>query len=213
MATRDTVIITSVISAVNKALSYSPMRSLYSADERASQTLQTIASLRKHFPQATLVLVESGLSSDLPHAIDKLVDEFMYIGGLPWVRLACDSKYKGFGEAVSLLTTSWRLPKSERYFKISGRYELNDHFDVARWAVPGFLFKQYGRSFSTRFYKFDGRDIWAWRLALARSLPALLRNRAIEEVLPRRLRGHLVHEVATVGIQGLIGPNGTVVIE
>ena len=126
-----TFIITSVINFPKKKLSYSTVRSMYSPKEREQQTLQTINSIRKKVPGATIVLVEMGLKRNIDTALINAADQFIYVGSNWLVKWSCNSMHKGLGEAMGLLIASSRIKTGAvLYFKISGRYLLNNEFKL-----------------------------------------------------------------------------------
>jgi len=202
-------IVTSVIDFGLRPLSYSDTRSAYSPDERAEQTKRTIVSIRERVPDARIILVEAGRSAVLPFGLDRLADQYIFLGNNFLVRHACDSRYKGLGEAVMLMCAAGRLVESDRYFKISGRYCLNDSFDLAQWDRGGFVFRRYGDAVSTRLYKFDRDNMGQWRKALCLSIPGLLSGKSIEDALPKFLPKHAMTFLDKLGVEGHVGPDRT----
>jgi hypothetical protein len=125
------VIISSVIYVKDKPFSYSKTRSVFSPEERIEQTKNTIKSLREKIPDVKIFLFEQGLIDIIDTDLDFMVDEYKYIGNNFLVRFATDSKFKGLGEVIGLLFTTLYLPKDFfGIFKISGRYFLNDNFNL-----------------------------------------------------------------------------------
>jgi hypothetical protein len=56
--------ITSVIHPSNEPLSYYPIRSVFNVEERWKQTMDTISSIRKQYPEAMIVLCEGSIYDD-----------------------------------------------------------------------------------------------------------------------------------------------------
>lgn len=207
-------IVTSVIYYKDKELSYSKVRSAFSSEERAVQTLQTINSIRMKVPQAKIILVEMGLKKELPFNISELVDQYIYSGDNYLVRLACDSKYKGLGEVVGLIYGIKHINfDSEFYFKISGRYYLNEKFDISKWNIKGFSCKFYNNSISTRLYGFSIKFYKIWYCYLWRSILPLMKGKSVENVFYEFLNLNKVYEMKILGVSGNIGPNGEEIIE
>jgi hypothetical protein len=201
-------IVLSVIYFKDRALSYSATRSAFSPEKRAEQTMKTIESIRDKVPSAKILLVEFGHRKDLPFGIENLVDEYLYLGDIRLMQFARDSKNKGFGEALALYYTSKIIEgRAPLYFKISGRYFLDDDFSIENFDSGQFCFLAYGNSVSTRLYSFGNSEIGAWRRALLKSLPFLfLFGVSIESTLSFFVKKN-VKRLKRLGVSGFIAPN------
>lgn len=197
-------LITSVIYFKNNPLSYTKTRSVFSSQERVIQTINTVSSIRKILPLATIILVESGLREELPEGLDSLVDKYVYLGNQTLVRLACDSRFKGIGEIVSLIYSSKYIPdNADMIFKISGRYYLNDRFDIKRWTGQYFMARKYDNDISTRLYALTKVFLSRWRCALFLSLPFLLTGQSIERILSKLIPDNYIQVIKPIGVSGL----------
>lgn len=208
-------IITSVIDFKEKPLSYSAKRSVFPAEERLKQTEETISSVRKYIPGAKIILIEAGVTN-VADKIEGNVDKYVYLGKNWIVRLACDSKHKGLGEAISLLYGYKHIREmdGEYYFKISGRYFLNDRFDITVWeALDKATVTISNGVISTRLYGLPRSLLRSWKFLLLRSLPLLWWRRSIEEVLAEKVPRQSLNVVDTLGVSGLIGPTGETIQE
>jgi hypothetical protein len=206
-------IVTSLIYCKQKKLTYASTRSVFNAEERYRQTLKTIASIRHHAPGARIVLLEAGLQNN-PFDIAKEVDDFCYIGGDTLVRLACDSRFKSLGEVMMMLRSSKKIPSAERYFKISGRYFLNDDFILADWLKGEIVYHFIRPDFiSTRLYSFSASMksiIWS---AFGRGFPYLFLDYPVEYILAAFTPKKYITTITTVGISGADATSGTAVKE
>jgi len=193
-------------------------RSVFSPEERAAHTLKTIKSIRRYVPEAKIALVEVGRKYQLPFSLNDLVDKYIYLGKNPLVRLACDSKYKGLGEAVCLIAARKHLKNlADFYFNMGSRRYLNNNFNLDDWKDhDGFIIKNDGRrkdvnfphSMSTNLYGFSNKFFPKWQYALWRCIPSLLIPRAIEKVLPRHLPQDSVKIIDKLGVAGNFGSTG-----
>ena len=104
-----TFIITSVIYFPNKKLSYADKRSVFTPEQRATQPLETIKSIRDKVPMANIVLVELGMKKKIDASLLSVIDTYIYIGNNPIVKWAASGKYKGLGEAVGLLAAAKKI--------------------------------------------------------------------------------------------------------
>ena len=208
-------IITSVIYPKQKELSYSSTRSVYNPEERAAQTLKTIESIKEKVPGAKIVLVESGLRENLPFDLAKKADQYLYLGNKFLARRACDSKFKSLGEAIMLLYAGKRIKfNAEIFFKISGRYFLDENFNINSWRSDFFRFFYIREDYiSTRLYSFGGQMTRVWRLALIKGLPLLLLDYPVEHILARFVPKKYIQTIGKVGVMGAAATNGEIVKE
>ena len=137
-----TFIITSVIYFPDKKLSYTDTRSAFTPEQRIVQTMETIKSIRSKLPLASIVLIEMGRQKNIDSSLINAVDKYIYNGNNLFVQWAAGSKYKGLGEAAGLLFASKKIEQinSDIFFKISGRYFLNDGFNINYWQGNHFFF-------------------------------------------------------------------------
>src|SRR3989344_4975167 len=190
-------IITSVIYPKQGKIEYNDQRSLFSPEERARQTLQTIESIRAKVPNVKIILVESGLRRELPFELDKKADQYIYVGGKKLVRWACDSRYKSLGEIMMLLAAADRLSGiADFYFKISGRYYLDEEFNINNWKRGLFVLQYIQKDYvCTRLYGFRAEAFNTWKYALLKGLPLALAGYAVENTLAKYIPRSQVHRL------------------
>ena len=159
------VIITSVINPIDKPLTYSNTRSVYSKEERFFQTLKTIETLKNKTKNCDICVLEC---SDLPEymvkEIEKLVDIFVNFKDDEDVRFYVESPHKGAGEVKKMIKfiendKKKLFKKYENIFKISGRYWLSDEFVFENFFLqspPTNVFQiRDGNHFCTILYKIN----------------------------------------------------------
>jgi hypothetical protein len=210
-----TFLVTSVIFPKQKELSYATVRSVYSPEERAQQTLYTINSIKEKVPEAKIVLIEAGLQEQLPFQLSDKADKYIYLGNNFFVRHACDSRFKSLGEAVMLLTSLKKIPYNPvLFFKISGRYFLDENFNIGSWQTRYIKFFYIRPEYvSTRLYSFSGHMFSVWKFALLKGMPLLFLDYPIEHVLPRFIPKKYISTVEKVGVAGADATTGNVVKE
>ena len=130
------VLITSVINISSNKLSYSYTRSFCDKERRFSDTLKTIDSISSRIPSSIILLVEcSDLDEDIESELKKQSDYYINYNKDDSVRTNVDSASKALGEAtltykaiefIMVYNINYR-----NFFKISGRYWLNDKFDYS----------------------------------------------------------------------------------
>ena len=205
-------LVTSVIYPVSgKKVTYGSERSVFGPDDRAKQTLRTIESIRAKAPGATVVLIEAGLKGDLPYDLQNKVDQYLYLGDKKLVRWACDSRFKSLGETAMLLYAVKSLKQdADFYFKISGRYFLDDDFDINAWGEGQFILyflEDQDDYISTRLYGFRKEMKEQWARALIKGLPFSLIGYAIEHTLAKFIPKKYVYRIYKMGVTGISATN------
>lgn len=205
-------IISSVIYSKQGTIQYNSPRTVFSPEDRALQTIETIKSIYAKVPGAKIILVESGMKKELPHDLDKKVDQYIYVGDKKLVRFACDSQYKSLGE-IMMLVYSLKYFKitADLYFKISGRYYLDDHFDINSWKKGLFLLQYIQEDYiCTRLYGFRGEAFKTWKYALLKSIPLAIAGYAVENTLAKHIPRSQVHRMEVLGVMGIGASSNTI---
>jgi hypothetical protein len=209
-----TFIITSVIHFSGKKLKDQATRSVFTPRERITQTIKTVHSIKEKVPGAIIILLEMGKEKNISTDLVKAADKYVFIGDRTWVKWAVNGKYRGLGEAAALIAAKKELfIGTDFFFKMSGRYILNEHFDVALWHNEFFSARKYGEEISTRLYGFNRKFFADWQSALKRSLFKLYCGRSLEEILPLRFGRERIHEMKKIGVSGYTAPNGEYIEE
>lgn len=213
-ADRACVFITSVLSPVTRALSYSPVRSVFSNEERFAQTLETIASVRRVVPHATVVCIEGGREKPVA-ALLEASDQVIHVGTNWFVRMCVESRFKSLGEIAMLLAASFVCPRrAVWYYKISGRYTLQSDTPLPFWQGNGLHGKLLRPGYmSTRAYGFLGVEFWRWRRALLSALPLALLDYPVEMLLVTYWSGSPFVHHDSLGVRGYDGTNGQPISE
>jgi hypothetical protein len=204
-----TFIITSVIHFSTKKLPGSTPRSVFDPAERSSQTIKTIASIRGKMPSAEIILLEMGNEKYTTGELIKMADRYVYIGDRKRVRRAVDGKNRGLGEARGLIAAHKELDTGASFFfKMSGRYFLNEQFEPRLWQGDFFQAKKYETGISTRLYGFNRRFFNDWQTALKRSLWKLYRGSSIEDVFPAKFGHDRIQDIKKLGLSGYVANGG-----
>ena len=208
-------IITSVIfPKQGKLIQYNGPRSIFSPEERAKQTQQTIDSIYSKVPGAKIILVESGLQENLPFDLAKKVNQYIYVGNKKLVRWSCDSKQKSLGEIMMLYYAMKRFKCSaDFYFKISGRYFLNAEFNLHDWEEGEFVLQYIKEDYiCTRLYGFRKSAYSIWKSALLKGIPLTMVAYPIENTLAKYIPRKKVHRLVRLGVSG-IGASSSEIIK
>jgi len=134
----DVVLITSVINTSNNPLNYSSVRSVFTPDERFNQTLVGIESVRKRMQGSFIVLIEaSNIDADKSSKITEKVDLYLnFSDDVRFIEIITGPN-KSYGEAQLLLkfflSNQFKEMNVKNVYKLSGRYFLDDSFDIDQY--------------------------------------------------------------------------------
>lgn len=156
------VLITSIINIVNNPFSYSKTRSFCNSTQRFDDTIKTIDSVRKYIPDSQIVFIDcSFLSPEQESIIKSKVDYFLNYYYNLYVRKNVQSSNKALGEgtltikAIEFIIT--RKLNFSNFFKISGRYWLNENFNFSDFDNDKIMIRYIHNNYntiSTVLYKF-----------------------------------------------------------
>jgi len=218
---------------------------IFTGQQRFTQTENTIKSIRSRVPNSEIIFLEmSGLpleseqKTQITNLVDLIIDytgnshvQDLYNSTDNWDVVKNVNEVTCFGQALRTLTADNRFENSKRIFKISGRYTLNDYFDIDLYHNPAIfdkfvLAKMRTSQFNTSItggivHQFMSR-LWSWPqgrtvevISVYDNMLNLMFDRLrkggyidIEHGLFRLLDHDHVHQVDLIGIQGNIGPNG-----
>jgi len=128
-------IITSIIKPPQTALSYWHTRSIYSNETRFEQVKYSIQTVRTKIPDTKIILVEcSPLSPEEEEYFQSNTDYFINLYDDIDERLNIYSPSKALGEGTMTKAAFKYLFENnilyDSLIKLTGRYWLNDHFDI-----------------------------------------------------------------------------------
>lgn len=143
----DLFLITSVINTGFNPWTYIGVRSIYTPEERFSQTLNdTISSIRSYAPDAKILLIEcSVIPDEMEQKLKESSDYYLNVFEDEEVRKAClESNKKGYGEVLLTLRALDFIKNNDigvrRLFKISGRYYLTSNFNSDNFSDSVYTF-------------------------------------------------------------------------
>ena len=162
-------------------------------------------------------MIEGGSWRNQLNILKEQVDKFIHIGRNRFVRKAVNSKSKGYGEAMMLLFSRLYIKKYEMYFKLSGRYYLNDYFDLQKWLGNTKISGKdvYGdqKELSTRLLFIPGSQFNLYYYSLLRRIHKLYKGAVLEGVILKIIGPANVHFIDVIGVSGYIGVNGKYIEE
>jgi len=218
--------------------------SVYSPEERIAQTLETVASVRERIPNALICMTDCGIPSiegELRDKLVKSVDKFIDLSkdaNVNWIanNITHQDTVKNLTELV-VVSKFFKLARKnawfkdcDRVFKVSGRYLLNEKFDITRYEkedakgkyvvskkmLSQFPFDYVGQSlqYMRRVYSFDNAllDDFIVRLDIMNKHMQERCNSGkyidIEHLFCKFLPKDLTLEIARTGVVGNVAPNG-----
>lgn len=135
MECENFVMISSLIKITDAPLTYSTVRSVYSAEERFQQTLKTIASVRQNIPNCVVLIVDcSDFTKDEEDILKTHCDYLLNLYSHEDLRNVLRySNSKSLCESLQTIQAIAFLKinniRFKNFFKITGRYTLNEEFD------------------------------------------------------------------------------------
>jgi len=229
---------------------------IYKPAERIQQTLDTAKSAKKYIPGAVIILVDNSkvdVQNDTSVEFEELIDLVDY-----YIDNSDDDDIKYFHnnvqnydigknamEAIGLMKALTYINGDEdmkkviadadRIFKLSGRYQVTDKFDIAKFSNANtkdkYVFKKAQPSWinpadtgvntllQTRLWSFTPamllntmqlyKDIIETMVFLFNNGKYIDNEHAMSKFIPR----DMLVELETVGLQGNIAPNGMMIID
>jgi hypothetical protein len=212
----DIFLITSVINTGDAPWSYTNTRSFFSSEERFQQTLYTIESIRRLGGAIKIFFVECSLLSDEQEKnISSKVDYFVNLYGDEDGKNACLVTYKkGYGEAVQTKKVVEYIMENNisfrRFFKISGRYYLNNFFNENKYSVDSFTFSKKfpdSNSYATTLYCVPFKFLEVYNSKLREVIEYYKNNTVgLESILAGNLNPKI--ELEPLGVSGLVAVDG-----
>jgi hypothetical protein len=226
-----------VTSAVNSKFG------VFSPAQRLQQTLDTIQSIKEKVPDALIVIMECcgdpirvEQEKILRQHCDVFVDyshdeevQALYDND-NWDVVKNGTEIMCFGRALAVLKHEGLFDKVDRIHKMSGRYVLNDAFDIETYEdstvkdkiVIGPKYRsQFPPEVTTVPFQYMAR-LWSWPRSRIDEVVQVYSDSFIffaerlaaggyvdiEHVLAKFLNPEHVHEIQNLGVEGQIAPNG-----
>jgi hypothetical protein len=224
-----------VTSAVNSKFG------IYNSDERLSQTIITLQNIKFRVPDAKIIVMECAGSpltqkqSDLLEQHSDLVVDFSNDSDVQaiyqsdnWDVVKNSTEIMCFGRTLRLCKNDGDLEGYDRIHKMSGRYILNDDFDLGIYdKYPNRII--IGPKHQSQFpFQITGIELqymarlWSWPATELDTVIKVYEDSLsyigqrvsqggyadIEHVLYKFLPTELVQEIPVLGVEGFIAPNG-----
>jgi len=210
---KNIVAIPSTIFFSSQPLSYSPIRSIYSPEERLVQLGKSINSCREKIKDCYIILLESSdiQSAQIPnfHQLN-LAISFSHNKKLQ--KLA-NGPHKGAAEIFMLRRLARLLTNFDfDYFhKLSGRYFLNNAYQ--KIMTKKYVFVVSGGHLSSRYYIVPKSLFSHYKRILSFAYLFSLMGFSIETVFTKIIPQSKINCVKEIGLSGNIAVDGTIISE
>jgi hypothetical protein len=229
---------------------------IYTPQQRIGQTLDTVKSARKYIPDATIILIDNSkvdVQNDTSVEFEELIDQVDY-----YIDNSDDTDIQHFHnnvsnydigknsmevlgmlKALTYIATNEDIMKdinaSNRIFKLSGRYQVTDKFDITKFdnanTKDKYVFKKAQPAWcnpavtgvnsllQTRLYSFTPSqftDTIKLFQTIITNMVETYNNRNyidVEHSMSKFVPKDRLVELETVGLQGNIAPNGMMIID
>ena len=229
---------------------------IYTPQQRIQQTLDTAKSAKKYIPDATIILIDNSktdVQTDDSSELNELIDLVDY-----YIDNSDDADIKYFHtnvtnydigknamEAMGLFksltyivndkTLMKEIKDSSRVFKLSGRYQVTDKFDIKNFdnkkTKGKYVFKKAQPSWippadtgvttllQTRLWSFDSdlilEAMGLYKNIIENMVATFNQGKYIdnEHSMAKFIPADKLVELDTVGLQGNIAPNGMMIID
>jgi hypothetical protein len=220
---------------------------IYDSQQRLDQTIESIRSVRLHIPDAKIFLIEMAgipLTEDQRTKLLAVADHLIDFTSDPsvtelfnstdnWDIVKNVTEVMCFRNALEKLDNSGVIADLDRIFKFSGRYLLNEHFDIGFYeeyknknciVISKARNSQF--SFETTGVELQYMSrLWSWPTAINKEITTSYENSLnymfermtrggyadIEHCLYKFLDRNKIIEKDPIGVTGNISPNGTLV--
>ena len=211
------ILITSKILVSRNIFSYISIRSIYSIENRYKQTIETINTIRKNIPDVCIFLIDNSnfengyiyMHNELNNLCDVFINplhdsELYYYTNV--------NKYKSVAEGYQIMyfldIFNQLNIKYDHFFKISGRYYLNDSFNYDNYKTNDIIFSNdrklnvlyYYTCFYMIPYSKINLYIYAYKIIYNNIKNIELIEQNIEYVLPMLIKLENIRLIDNLGV-------------
>ena len=157
---------------------------------------------------------------DYEKNIMEKVDYYANFNNIDEIRDAVNSEFKGYGEAsillkafevISKLENDEELVEINNIFKLSGRYFLNDDFNINNFDNNGYnnfcYWDNSAISLSSLFYKIDSNDVNLFKASLEKSIEELKNNNSLESCMYKYFKKN-IKIIEKMDVSGFLSTEG-----
>jgi hypothetical protein len=219
---------TNIVLISSKIIINNINKSIYSIDTRFNQTIETIESIRKRIPDVCIIIIDNSDFTNNKNYLDTLELKCdIVLNPINNLKLnnATNSSNSSIGETYQIIyfldIFNQLNIKYKQFFKISGRYLINDEFVYSKYKSDKLIFKFsewserntinnmclfciQNNEYVTSFYKISQRRFYVYINAYKRIYKNIENNKLndwiIESTLPFVLDNKYIKTVKKLGI-------------
>lgn len=212
------VLITSIINTPNKPLSYTNTRSVFTRPERFEQTINTINSVKINIPNCKIILVECSHLIDNEYAFfnnncDYFINLIKDIEATKYIYSSAKAAGEGTMTKKALEYLINNDIKFDNFFKITGRYHINNEFNYNDYNNNLNVFKKIDHiSLYTSLYKIHYDDINTLLLFINTNFNRMVNAQGYEIIFNDLNNIIKINLINNLGVTGRISVCGTNVI-
>lgn len=204
------MLITSVMNVPNIPLSYSQVRSVFSREERFDQTKKTILSIKDKLPHCKIMIVECTDLNDIERSFfDDNCDYVLNIWDKKYLHKDIFGTSKSLGEGTMTIAALEYIESQnieyDYFYKISGRYWLNENFLLNE--INNNVFKRINKNENnilTALYKMDKETQKMWLSYLKNNIEKMRMNVGYEILMGGFVKNKNKIIVDTIGLSGYV---------
>jgi hypothetical protein len=211
------VLVTSIINTPTIPLSYTNVRSVFTRTERFEQTKKTICSIKEKIPNCKIILVECTELNEhetnyFKENCDYVINLIADIHAIKYIYSAAKAAGEGIMTKKALEFIITNNIKFDNFFKISGRYYINDEFNYEDYNNKNNIFKKINpKSLVTSLYKIHNNFITHLLDFINNNYDRMINAEGYESIFGD-LNNHMDNSLVfidTLGVSGLISVCGT----
>jgi len=227
---KNLVLITSILNPPRKPLTgfvenaacgivYSRIRSIFTREQRFNQTKKTIQTIKEKIPESKIIIVEcTNFNKEEAEYFKNNCDFVLNLWNKTEYSEDIFSLSKSLGEGTQTIQAIEYIKKQkfDNFFKISGRYWLNDDFNFSNFDNDKLVFKKIDdnvENILTCLFKIPYSYVPSLQQFLTNNIP-LMKRALGHEILFGRFLKNLNYEntkfLDNIGIQGKIAINGVI---
>lgn len=181
-------------------------KSVFSDQQRFEQTKDTINSIRNKIANSYVVLCENtNISAEHRREIENLVDVFISISE------NVNEKSRNEARQCLAIIENIKNINYESFFKLSGRYTLNEKFNLVNYKNDKINFRRFDRNNDswhiTVLYSFNKNHETYMKNSYVKFIEDNLPREDIEHGMCRIVKENL-NRVSELGVSGHISPTG-----
>ncbi len=192
----------------------------FSAEQRLSQTIDTVDSIKAKIPNSLCILIEgSVLPSQDSELLKSKYDVVLECGNDQEVMMYVNANNIGIGEfkllqrGLEYLQNKYIELPTKYLFKLGARYNLSHNFNINNWDETKFNFRPEEcmglKVYNTGLYSVPITQLELFKQVLLKGPTMIVGETPIEYIYRTLIPENLVNLIETIGLEGKLSYNAT----